>query len=171
MHRETTIIQAQDDVTTTAEAPDETALDGDPLAAPGVSAGNDQQAQRVTGADVDILAVPDGSAENGQLAPQQKTAADTDTAATDTVIPTGMKNDHLRDARDPVLAHHDHHAAPHRVHCNATARCLHNRMLLPMWHNLETHLHQRNKSPISALPADWRQKAIQFKSKVEKELF
>ncbi|KAJ5293873.1 hypothetical protein N7508_008694 [Penicillium antarcticum] len=125
MHPETMTIQAQNDVTMTAEAPDETALDVDPLAAPGIIIGTDLQAQLATGADADIRAVPEESAENDQPVPPQKTAADTDTAVTDIVIVAEMKNDHIRDARDPVLAHHDHRAALHLVHCNAAVRYLH----------------------------------------------
>jgi hypothetical protein len=170
MRLQTTTIQALDDGTMTAEAPDETVLGEDPLAVPDASAGNDLQAPPVTGTDADILAAPDESAENDLPALQGRTVADTDTAATDTVIATEMKNDPLRDAHDPVPAHHDHHVAPHRAHCNAAAHCLHNRMLSLMWRNLERHLHQKSKSPISTLPGDWQPKATQSKFKVEKEL-
>ncbi|KAJ5749091.1 uncharacterized protein N7511_010787 [Penicillium nucicola] len=131
MQSETTTIQALDDVTTTAEAPDGIALNESPLAALGVIAETDLQAQLVTGADADIRAVPEESAENGQPVPLQKTAADTDTEVTDIVIAAETKNDPLRDAHDPDLAPRDHRAAPHRVRYNAVARYLHNQMLSP----------------------------------------
>lgn len=108
------------------------------------------------------------SAESAQQAQREKTAADTDTAAIDTVIPaTRMKGGHLGDIvlRDHALAHHKNHAALHHEHWNDAAPSPRRTMHSPMWRTLQMHRYQKSRSQISAPLADSQLKAIQFKSR------
>ncbi|KXG48914.1 uncharacterized protein PGRI_027840 [Penicillium griseofulvum] len=84
---ETTTIRAQDDATKTVGALAGTVLDGD------------HPAVQLKGPAPEVIEIDLAvSAESAQQAHMVKTATDTDTAATDTVIPAAkMKDDHLED--------------------------------------------------------------------------
>lgn len=158
MRLKTTTIRAQDDAMKTVGALAGTALDGD------------RPEVQLKGPAAEVIVIDlAASAESAQQAQREKTAADTDTAATDTVMAaTRMKDDHLGDIvlRDHALALHRNHAAPHHEHWNDAVPSPRRTMHSPMWRTLQMHRCQKSRSQISTPLADSQLKAIQFKSRV-----
>lgn len=159
MRLKTTTIRAQDDAMKTAGALTVKVLDADHPAA---------QLKELA-AEVIVIGLV-ASAESDQQAQLVKTAGDTDTAATDTVIPAAkMKDDRLGGIgmRDHALAlaHPENHAALHHKHWNGVAPSPRSPTHSPMWRTLQMHQYQKNKSQTSMLLVDSQPKAIQFKSR------
>lgn len=157
MRLKTTTIRAQDDAMKTVGALAGTALDGD------------HPAVQLKGPSAEVIVIDlAASAESAQQAQREKTAADTDTAAIDTVIAaTKMKVGYLGDIvlRDHALVHHRNHAALHHEHWNDAAPSPRRTTHLPMWRTLQMHRCQKSRSQISTPLADSQLKAIQFKSR------
>lgn len=160
--RPETTIRVQDDVVKTAGTLVRTALDGD------------HPVVHLKGPASEVIVLVIGlvaSAESDQQAQLAKTAADTDTAAIDTVTPATKTKDECLEGiemRDHALAHRENHAAPHREHWNDAAPSPHSPTHSPTWQTLQMHQRQKNKSQTSTLLGGSQPKAIQLSRVVRK---
>ena len=160
--RPETTIRVQDDVVKTAGTLVRTALDGD------------HPVVHLKGPASEVIVLVIGlvaSAESDQQAQLAKTAADIDTAATDTVITATKTKDECLggiEMRGHALAHRENRAVLHRKHWNDAAPSPHSPTHSPTWQTLQTHQSQKNKSQTSMLLVDSQPKAIQLSRVVRK---